>query len=64
MKTGKRKKKIPVFRDTKKKLFVMKVKKKKNHKRIFVGQKSIHEKELLFHDSSCATIWFWALLRS
>lgn len=41
MKTGKRKKKIPVFRDTKKKLFVMKVKKKKNHKRIFVGQKSI-----------------------
>lgn len=39
MRTEKRKKKISVFGDTKKKLFVLKVKKKQ--KRIFVGQKSI-----------------------
>lgn len=41
MRTEKRKKKISVFGDTKKKLFVLKVKKKINQKRIFVGQKSI-----------------------
>lgn len=68
MRTGKRKKKNPCVQGYQEKAFRDESeKKKKKSQEDFCRPevyRSIHEKELLFHDSSCATIWFWALLRS